>query len=75
MSELVRMTRQFESMNVLPEKVAAFLAEGWTEVERVPMTGDIPKAKAPTKPRGKSTGKAEDVEPVEPEPEGEVEDE
>lgn len=56
MSELIVMQKDGGRMNVPPAKLQEYLEAGWTEIERVPMSGSIPSAAPvePDKPKGKS---------------------
>jgi len=48
--DLVLMERGFDSMNVPGEKVTEYLAAGWKEISRKPVTGNAkPSAKVDTK--------------------------
>jgi hypothetical protein len=47
MSSLILMRRFAATMFVPPKKLEAYLAEGWTEVEVVEMSGEEPKPVPP----------------------------
>lgn len=58
MSELIVMEKDGGQMNVPPEKLQEYLAAGWKEIERKPMSDSAPApAPAPAeadKPKGKA---------------------
>lgn len=63
MAELVLMERDFDRMYVPGDKVQAFLADGWKEIERKPAEPSAPVAAEttpPAEPEDKSKGKGRD---------------
>lgn len=50
MSQLIKMQKGFAMMLVPPVKLEEYRQDGWTEIERVEMTGDSKPAKPEPKP-------------------------
>ncbi len=53
MAELIVVEKDGGRMHVPPGKLQEYLAAGWKEIARVPMTGDAPAAKAKPEAEGK----------------------